>query len=110
MTIPSLPTSGALRVLVIAATLSLFLMLYSFVRDLRTRSGKRVWFSGATFFVAIFTIFAARRVPTLHPVLSLAVLFGLVYQATRTPRTHNGAQILAAVTWAISLVCARILF
>ena len=96
--------------LVIAASLSFVAMAYGFVVDLRARNLKGAWGSGGTLLFAVLTIVAARRAPMLHPIMAALVLGSLLFQSARSDGQKRITLLVGALTWAVALICGRILF
>ena len=110
MSLPELPESGALRVLVIAASTSLLALVFGLVLEIRAKRWRSTVLCAVALLGAGLTGFLARSFPQVHIWITFGVLFLLVYNASQSRGVSAAAQILAALTWAIAQICARILY
>ena len=108
--LPSLPAPGALRVLVVAASLSLLLFVAALVVVLRRGERQAAGWAAGSLGASLLAFVLGRLVPVAHPV---AAALTVVVAARNTARFRGAARVLQAIglaAWLVAVVAARVVF
>ena len=108
--IPSLPSSGPLRVLAVSGSISLFLFAWAAVAALRSDAPWRAIWPFGIFVLALATGFLGQISANVHTLAVLLTAGTAIASLFRTRGTTRGLSAGGLVAWTVAVASARALF